>query len=70
MKTKHIVIVILLILFFIILIQNTSVVTLRLFFWEIGASQIILIPIVMAIGFIVGFIVARVTGKQPARKSP
>ena len=62
MKTKNIVILVLVILFFIILVQNTSVVTLRLFFWQIGASQIILIPIVMAIGFIIGFVVAKVTG--------
>ena len=70
MKTKNIVILVLLILFFIILVQNTSVVTLRLFFWQIGASQIILIPIIMAIGFIIGYLVAKVTGKQPNRKRP
>ena len=70
MKAKNIVILVLIILFFIILAQNTSVVRLRLFFWEIGASQIVLIPIVMAIGFIVGFLVAKVTGKQPTRKRP
>ena len=70
MKAKNIVILILIILFFIILVQNTNVVTLRLFFWQIGASQIILIPIIMVIGFIIGYLVARVTGKQPVRKRP
>jgi len=70
MKTKNIVILVLLILFFIILVQNTNVVTLRLFFWKIEASQIILMPIIMAIGFIIGYLVAKVTGKQPTQKRP
>jgi len=70
MRPKFIVVLVLIALFLIILIQNTQVVTLRLFFWEIGASQIILIPIIMAIGFIIGYLVAKVTGKQPTRKRP
>ena len=69
MKTKNIVILVLIILFFIILIQNTNVVTLRLFFWQIGASQIILIPIVLAIGFIIGYLVAKVTGNRNKGKT-
>ncbi len=67
MKTKTIIIVVLIALFVIILIQNTQVVTLRLFFWKLGMSQIILIPLIMAIGFVVGFIVSKVIGNQ--RKS-
>ena len=56
--------IVLIALFVIILIQNTQVVTLRLFFWKVGMSQIILIPLTMAIGFVVGFIVSKVTGDQ------
>ena len=67
MKTKTIIILVLIALFVIILIQNTQVVTLRLFFWKLGMSQIILIPLIMAIGFVVGFIVSKVIGNQ--RKS-
>jgi len=68
MRPKFIVVLVLIALLLIILIQNTQVVTLRLFFWKVGMSQIILIPLTMAIGFVVGFVVSKVTGKQPTQK--
>jgi len=64
MKPKTIVLLVLIVLFVIILIQNTQVVTLRLFFWKIGMSQIILIPLTMLIGLVIGYIVAQVTGNR------
>jgi len=64
MKPKLIVVLVLIALFLIVLIQNTQVVTLRLFFWKIGISQIILIPLTMLIGFVAGYIVTRVTGNR------
>jgi len=64
MRPKFIVVLVLIALFLIILIQNIQPVTLRLFFWKVGMPQIILIPLTMAIGFVVGFIVSKVTGKQ------
>jgi len=68
MRPKFIGVLVLITLFLIILIQNIQPVTLRLFFWKVGMSQIILIPLTMAIGFVVGFIVAKVTGNQRKRK--
>jgi len=62
MKPITIVILVLVALFVIILVQNTQVVTLHLLFWKLGMSQIILVPLTMLIGFILGFIVAKVTG--------
>ena len=64
MRPKFIVVLVVITLFLIILIQNIQPVTVRLFFWKVGMSQIILIPLTMAIGFVVGFIVAKVTGNQ------
>jgi len=64
MRPKFIVVLVLIALLLIIFIQNTQVVTLRLFFWKVGMSQIILIPLTMAIGFVVGFVVSKVTGNQ------
>ena len=69
MRPKFIVVLVLIALLLIILIQNTQVVTLRLFFWKVGMSQIILIPVTMAIGFIVGFIVTKATGNRDKRKA-
>lgn len=62
MKAMTIVILVLVALFVIILVQNTQVVTLRLLFWKLGMSQIILVPLTMLIGFIIGYIVAKITG--------
>lgn len=67
-KTKTIIILVLIALFVIILIQNTQVVTLRLFFWKLGMSQIILIPLIMAIGFVIGFIVSKVIGQRKSKR--
>ena len=61
MRPKIIVALVLIGLFVIVLIQNTQVVMLRLFFWKVGMSQILLIPLTMAIGIVIGFIVAKVT---------
>lgn len=67
MKAMTIVILVLVALFVIILVQNTQVVTLRLLFWKLGMSQIILVPLTMLIGFIIGYIVAKATGGAHSR---
>ena len=67
MKAMTIVILVLVALFVIILVQNTQVVTLRLLFWKIGMSQIILVPLTMLVGFIIGYIVAKITGGTRSR---
>jgi len=68
MKQKIIVYLVLAALFIIILIQNTQVVTLRLFFWKMGMSQIILIPLTMLIGLVIGYVVAKTTGESHKTK--
>jgi uncharacterized integral membrane protein len=67
---KFITALVLAVLFIIFLIQNTQVVTLRLYFWKISMSQIILIPLVLILGFILGYIVRMVTGKHEKSKEP
>ncbi len=68
MKAKTIVVLVFVALFVIILIQNTQVVSLRLFFWKISMSQIILIPLTMLIGFVIGLLVAKVIGDRHKRE--
>ena len=68
-NAKTIAIIVVFVLFLVFLFQNTSVVTLRLYFWEISMSQIILIPLVLLIGFAVGFAVAKLTGKKKQRRT-
>ncbi|RKY32982.1 MAG: DUF1049 domain-containing protein [Candidatus Omnitrophota bacterium] len=59
MKPKVIVAIVLGALFFIILLQNIQVASLKLLFWEISMSRIILFPLLMLAGFIIGFFVGR-----------
>ncbi|MFW6114672.1 MAG: lipopolysaccharide assembly protein LapA domain-containing protein [Thermodesulfobacteriota bacterium] len=69
MRPKFIAVLVLIALFLVILIQNLQPVTLRLFFWKVSMSQIILIPIIMAIGAVIGFIIAKVAGNRRKRKN-
>jgi len=61
MKPKTIIILIIAALFLTILLQNTQVVTLRLYFWQLTMSRIILLVVTLLVGFIVGYVVAKVT---------
>jgi len=65
---KIIVSLVLAILFVIFLLQNTQVVNLRFYFWKISMSQIILIPLVLILGFVIGYVVAKVSKKGPPLK--
>ena len=65
---KTIAIVVVMIFFLIFLFQNTTVMTLRLYFWEVSMSQIILVPLILLVGFACGFAVGKLTGrKKPER---
>jgi uncharacterized integral membrane protein len=68
MKIKTVFILFLLFLFLIILLQNTEVVSFRIYFWELSMSRIILLPAVLIIGFIIGFIIAKIRRKKHLTK--
>ncbi len=59
MKPKNITIVVLVVLLFIVLLQNTQVVSIRFLFWKLSMSRIILLPLFMILGAIVGFFIGR-----------
>jgi len=61
-KTKTIIILVLIALFLIILIQNTQVVEVQIFFWKMAMSRIIIIPLLLIMGFVIGYLVA--TGRK------
>jgi uncharacterized integral membrane protein len=63
MKLKSIILIILAVLAFVIIIQNTQVVTVQLFFWQLFMSRIVLMLVMMAIGVAIGYIIARVGRK-------
>jgi uncharacterized integral membrane protein len=65
MKTKTIVILIIAVLLLIIIVQNTQVVSLKLFFWQISMSRIILLALTLIVGFALGYVVAEITSSKP-----
>jgi uncharacterized integral membrane protein len=46
-------------LFTILVVQNTDVVTVQLFVWEVTMSQIILLVLTLLTGFVLGYFTAR-----------
>jgi uncharacterized integral membrane protein len=61
---KIISIIVLCVLFLIFLVRNRADVTLDFLLGEVSVPKIILIPLVLLVGFLVGFITAKVTGKR------
>lgn len=59
MRTAKIIVMgILVLLFTILVVQNTNVVTVQLFAWELTMSQIILLVLTLLAGFILGYFTA------------
>jgi len=59
MKPKIAIILVLIAVFLIIVVQNTQVVEFQLLFWKFAMSRIIVISFMMLIGFVIGYLVAR-----------
>jgi len=64
MKPKLIAIAAFAALALIVLIQNTNVIRVRLLFWSVEMSQVILVLLMLIIGFILGFAVAKLSGRK------
>ena len=64
MKFKHIVLLVLVVLGAVLFFQNTQVVTITLFFWQVSMSGIIMFPLLVAVGFVLGFLVCKFGGKR------
>jgi len=67
-RPKFIAVTTIVVLVVILLLQNSDVVSLKIFFWEVSMSRIIFFPILIVIGFIAGFVVAKVVPKRKERK--
>jgi uncharacterized integral membrane protein len=68
MRAKTIIVLIIAVLLVIIIVQNTQVVTLRLFFWKISMSRIIILGLTLLVGFALGYAVAGI-GATRARNT-
>ena len=66
MKAKGIIIVIFVLIAIIIIAQNTEVMPIQLLFWRILMSRIVLIILMLALGFGIGFVLAKITTGKPS----
>lgn len=67
MKTvKQIVLVVLMVLVIILMVQNAQPVIFRFLNWQYRVSQLLLVAIVLAIGFLAGYVAAKMSGKKKA----
>lgn len=57
-QTKLIIIIILVLLAVILVIQNSGMVTFKIFFWKISMSRIILMSLLLVVGFVLGLLTA------------
>lgn len=68
-RLKTIGLIILAVLCFILIVQNMQIVSLRFLFWSLPLSCIVLLPLLIAIGFLAGYLVAKMTPRK-AKKTP
>lgn len=67
MKAKSVVIIVLAVIALILIVQNTEVVPVQLLLWRIWLSRIVLIILMLAIGFGIGFVLAKLTGRKGSK---
>lgn len=63
-RPKVIAIIVISILAAIILLQNMAVVTFSIFFWQINVSQLLLVLLMLVIGYVLGFLTAKLTPRK------
>lgn len=61
---KLIVALVLLLVVVMVVVQNTEVVTLRFLVWQLKMSQVVLLPLSILTGFLLGFLLARWRGRR------
>jgi uncharacterized integral membrane protein len=64
MNKKWIVILVLIGLALILIFQNTQSVSLKFFFWSLVMPQVILVVTLLVLGFVIGFLAAKMKGPR------
>ena len=64
---KQVVIGVTILLVLIVLMQNTAVVTFSFLFWSFSISQILLIPLMLLVGFVVGMLTYSLIARKKRR---
>ncbi|MBN1253129.1 MAG: LapA family protein [Bacteroidales bacterium] len=69
MKFKIIVIILLLLLVVIFALQNTEIVGIKLWFWEVKTPRALLILLCITLGVIIGMISSKCNFKMPKKEN-
>lgn len=64
MKYRLALVLALVVFVLILLVQNAQVVTLRILFWKVSMSQLVWMSILVLVGFISGFLTAKIPGRR------
>lgn len=64
MKFKYIALLVLIVLGAVLVFQNTQVVTITLLFWQVSMSGIIMFPLLLLTGFVLGYLVCKFGRKR------
>jgi len=59
MRVRTVAILVLLLLSLVVIVQNTEPVSVRILFWDLVMSRIILLGLSIAVGVIIGFLLGR-----------
>jgi uncharacterized integral membrane protein len=68
MKIKTILYFILTLLFLVILFQNTSIMVIKLLFWQVYASKMIILLCSLTLGFVAGFLLKYNMSRKKIKK--
>jgi len=64
MKPKIILLIVLAIIFVILIVQNSKPIEVDILFWSINMSQVIVFFLILLIGFVGGYIVAKLENRR------
>jgi uncharacterized integral membrane protein len=67
LRPKVISIGVLLVLAIVILLQNSQAVSFHILFWRLSASLLMLLPLTLLLGFVVGYVFHALTSKRPPK---
>jgi len=70
MKTKIVIIIVLAVLLIIFVLQNTEIVIVNFWFWDISLPRALLLFVTFAIGLIIGLIVPSTQKSSPTDEEP
>jgi uncharacterized integral membrane protein len=68
MHTRAILTVLLVVLSAMFVLQNTQVVEIRFLFWTLSMSRVLMIPLLLAIGMLVGWLLHSLFASRKARQ--